>query len=336
MIEVKNLYYRYATQQALHNVSFTLEPGTITALVGNNGAGKSTLLRCMAALDSPFSGSIRLWGNDTSEDPRACHRLLGYLSDQFGLYDNLTVNQSLTYMAVAHHFPAYEGQNRVEQVAAQLSLTDRLNQKTGELSRGFRQRVAIAQAIIHQPKLLLLDEPTSGLDPEARIELSALLKQLAAQGMTIMVSSHILAELEDYSTHMLKLHEGELATHESLNNYQRDHSQVLHILLSRVTPKTESILAAQVGVSNVHVNGDVCEITFKGKVGEQSALLFNLISAGLPIAEMVVVKKNLQDRYLADIRGKENFKHNNALLKQEEQLAQASVGAAEHPAAPMG
>lgn len=337
MIEVESLYYRYATQQALHNVSFTLEPGTITALTGKNGSGKSTLLRCMAALDSPFSGTIRLWNTDTRDDPRACHRLLGYLSDQFGLYDNLTVQQSLTYMAVAHRLPAPEdgGIDHVARIAEQLDLTDRLNQKNGELSRGFRQRVAIAQAIIHQPKLLLLDEPTSGLDPEARMELSALLKQLAANGMTIMVSSHILSELEEYSTHMLKLNDGELVSFEALNNYQRDHSQVLRILLSRTTPKAEEILGKQAGVSNVIVSDSVCQLTFKGKIADQSALLINLINAGLPVAEIVVVKKNLQDRYLADIPNLITSKKSDDNGKHDE-LAHASIAAAEHPPAPMG
>lgn len=333
MIEVKNLYYRYASQQALHNVSFSLEPATITALVGNNGAGKSTLLRCMAALDNPFSGTITLWGKDTHQDPRACHRLLGYLSDQFGLYDNLTVKQSLTYMALAHALPQQDGEERVFKVAAQLGLTDRLQQKTGELSRGFRQRVAIAQAIIHQPKLLLLDEPSSGLDPEARMELSNLLKLLASQGMTIMVSSHILSELDGYCTHMLKLHEGELASYEALNNYQRDHSQVLNILLSRVTPKAESILAKQAGVSDIKVKGDVCQVTFKGKITEQSSLLFSLVTAGLPVAEMTVVKKNLQDRYLSDIQVNNILKDDHE--RQQLDDAHASIGAAEHPPEPL-
>lgn len=333
MIEVKNLHYRYATQQALHNVSFTLDSGTITALVGQNGAGKSTLLRCMAALDSPFSGSIRLWGNDTHEEPRACHRLLGYLSDQFGLYDNLTVAQSLIYMAVAHRVPEYESEERVAQTAAQLGLSDRLNQKTGELSRGFRQRVAIAQAIIHRPRLLLLDEPASGLDPEARLELSALLKELARKGMTIMVSSHILSELQDYSTHMLKLHEGNLVTHESLGNYQPDHSRVLQISLSRPTSKVESILNAQAGVSHVSDKGNnMYQLTFKGKMTEQSALLFNLINAGLPVAEVKVEKGSLQELYLADVDFSKTSSPRNDGLKPEEL---AHIAAQEHPPTPI-
>lgn len=300
MIEVNNLSYRYATQQALRDISFTLEPATITALVGPNGAGKSTLLRCMAALDSPFSGDIKLWGRDTHENPRACHELLGFLSDQFGLYDDLTIEQSLEYMAMAHHLPQHTWQPRVELVSRQLGLADRMRQKTGELSRGLRQRVAIAQAIMHQPKLLLLDEPASGLDPEARHELSGLLKLLRGAGMTIVVSSHILAELADYSTHMLVLREGVIRSHQALGDYRIAHTQPMQLSLSRHMPEAADILSAQTGVSGVHADGQSCRFTFSGDTEDQSRLLAALIAAGLPVAEFTAVRSNLQDLYLAD------------------------------------
>lgn len=300
MIEVSKLSFRYATQQALRDVSFSLKPATITALVGPNGAGKSTLLRCMAALDNPFSGSIKLWGLDTHENPRACHQLLGFLSDQFGLYDDLTIEQSLGYMAMAHHLPQPTWQPRVELVSRQLGLADRMQQKTSELSRGLRQRVAIAQAIVHQPKLLLLDEPASGLDPEARHELSTLLIQLRSEGMTIVVSSHILAELADYSTHMLVLREGVIHSHQELGNYKRSSLHQLHLSLSRLMPEAAAVLAAQTGVSDIRFDGQNGQLTFSGDAADQSRLLAALVAAGLPIAEFAATKRNLQDLYLAD------------------------------------
>jgi len=306
MIEVSNLSYRYATQQALRDVSFTLEPATITALVGPNGAGKSTLLRCMAALDNPFAGSIKLWGHDTHEQPRTCHQMLGFLSDQFGLYDDLTIAQSLSYMAMAHHLPEYSWQPRVELVSRQLGLSDRMHQKTGELSRGLRQRVAIAQAIMHRPRLLLLDEPASGLDPEARHELSNLLKLLRNEGMTIVVSSHILAELADYSTHMLVLREGVIRSHQALGNYQPTHTQQMHLALSRPMPEAAAVLAAQAGVSDINLDGLNVQFAFGGDVADQARLLAALIAAGLPVAEFASIKTNLQDLYLADLSEKKS------------------------------
>lgn len=301
MIEVINLSYRYATYRALHDVSFSLEPATITALVGPNGAGKSTLLRCMAALDNPFSGTIKLWGKDTHEQPRACHQMLGFLSDQFGLYDDLTIEQSLGYMAMAHHLPEESWQSRAELVSRQLGLSDRMQQKTGELSRGLRQRVAIAQAIMHHPKLLLLDEPASGLDPEARHELSNLLKLLCSEGMTIVVSSHILAELADYSTHMLVLREGAIRSHQALVDYPQTKTQQMLMSLSRAMHDAPTVLAAQAGVNDVRICDQSLQFNFSGEITDQSQLLAKLIAAGLPIAEFTVVKSNLQALYLADI-----------------------------------
>jgi len=306
MIEVSNLSYRYATQQALHDVSFTLEPATITALVGPNGAGKSTLLRCMAALDNPYSGSVKLWGHDTHEQPRLCHQMLGFLSDQFGLYDDLTIAQSLNYMAMAHHLPNQIWQSRIDLVSRQLGLADRMQQKTGELSRGLRQRVAIAQAIMHHPKLLLLDEPASGLDPEARHELSNLLKLLRDEGMTIVVSSHILAELADYSTHMLVLREGMIRSHQALGNYQQALTQQIHLSLSRPMAEATTVLSKQASVSDIRPDGLRIQFAFGGDASDQSKLLAALITAGLPIAEFAIIKSNLQDLYLADLSEKKS------------------------------
>ncbi len=206
MIEIKNLSFRFGTHRALNELSFTIPEGSITALVGPNGAGKTTLMRCMSALAHPTEGQVLIDGIDSSEDPHACHRLLGFLADNFGLYEELTVEQSLAYFAAAHQMD----QQRVEEVLEQVNLTNKKKEQIKSLSRGMRQRVGIAQAIIHLPKYLILDEPASGLDPEARIQLAELFKQLNKAGITLLVSSHILAELDQYANHLIVLKEGKL------------------------------------------------------------------------------------------------------------------------------
>jgi ABC-2 type transport system ATP-binding protein len=206
MIEIKNLSFRFGTHRALNELSFTIPEGSITALVGPNGAGKTTLMRCMSALAHPTEGQVLIDGIDSSEDPHACHRLLGFLADNFGLYEELTVEQSLAYFAAAHKMD----QQRVEEVLEQVNLTDKKKEQIKSLSRGMRQRVGIAQAIIHLPKYLILDEPASGLDPEARIQLAELFKQLNKEGITLLVSSHILAELDQYANHLIVLKAGKL------------------------------------------------------------------------------------------------------------------------------
>lgn len=206
MIEIKNLSFRFGTHLALNELSFTIPEGSITALVGPNGAGKTTLMRCMSALAHPTEGQVLIDGIDSSEDPHACHRLLGFLADNFGLYEELTVEQSLAYFAAAHQMD----QQRVEEVLEQVNLTNKKKEQIKSLSRGMRQRVGIAQAIIHLPKYLILDEPASGLDPEARIQLAELFKQLNKAGITLLVSSHILAELDQYANHLIVLKAGKL------------------------------------------------------------------------------------------------------------------------------
>lgn len=213
MISVHNLTFDYPGKRAIQHVNFSIEPGTITALVGPNGAGKSTLMRCLAALETPSSGTIHINKLDILENPREAHSLMGYLADFFGLYDDLTVEQCLRYHAMVQNIPKQELQTAIEKVAIRMQIQDILFQETKTLSRGQRQRLAIAQAIIHHPKVLILDEPASGLDPEARYHLSQLLVLLAQEGITMLISSHILSELEDYCTHMLILRDGKIVKH---------------------------------------------------------------------------------------------------------------------------
>ena len=168
LIQVSSLIFEYTGFRALNNVSFTIPSGSITALVGPNGAGKTTLLRCLSALEQPLNGSIIIDDIDVLEHPRLCHRKVGYLSDFFGLYERLTVRQCLHFVARAQGITPDACPEAIARVSRQLNIDDRLDVTPAELSRGLRQRVAIAQAIIHQPKVVLLDEPASGLDPEAR------------------------------------------------------------------------------------------------------------------------------------------------------------------------
>ncbi len=226
MIKCENLTFDYPNMRALDNVSLNIKPQTITALVGPNGAGKSTLLRTLAALDSPVSGSFTIDGIDGLKHPRKIHKLCSFLPDFYGLYDSLTVKQCLMFTALSYHTDKNKIEEYIKQTSEQLQIAQHLNKLASELSRGLRQRLAIAQAIISHPKILFLDEPASGLDPEARMHLSALLKQLQEAGMTIIVSSHILSELEDYSTHMLIIKNGKITKHCALADESKTMAEV--------------------------------------------------------------------------------------------------------------
>lgn len=300
MIEVQDLVFEYPGKRALDGVSFGVEANTITALVGPNGAGKSTLLRCLAGLARPLGGSIRMGAIDVLDDPRECHRRLGYMSDFFGLYGDLTARQCLQYLAFAHGFSGEVAEAAVERAASRLALGSHLGAKAGALSRGLRQRLAIAQAILHDPQVLLLDEPASGLDPGARIGLAELFVSLRAEGVTVVVSSHILAELDQYSSHVMILRQGRVVEHRALVEPEATR-RVLRVTLSHPVPELREKLAAEAGVVNLQVEDTEASFEFLGDPAEQQVLLRSWIEQGLPICSFGEEKKNLQDAYLATL-----------------------------------
>jgi ABC-2 type transport system ATP-binding protein len=297
MIEVRDLSYEYPGRRALDGVSFSIAAGSITALVGPNGAGKTTLLRCLAGMERPLSGTIDVDGVDVVEEPRRSHLHLGYLSDFFGLYERLTVRQCLSYVGAANGLTQETLAQTVVATATELGLGERLEQCTGELSRGLRQRVASAQAIIHGPTVVLLDEPASGLDPEARFSLGELFVTLAQRGMTLLVSSHILAELEAYSSHMLILRDGKLVEHRQLAGSIENVSLIEASALEG--PATlATALRHMAGVNDVTVVAQAARFALAGTAVEQAALLQALLAAGLRISHFAVVTEDLQQSYI--------------------------------------
>lgn len=298
MVEVRDLVFDYPTARALFGVSFEIEPGSITALVGPNGAGKTTLMRCLAALETPNSGSVVVDGLDVEEHPRQVHERLGFLQDFYGLYDDLTVRQCLDYHAAARGVPSGQRPQSIERSAERLHLDRRLDQKAGTLSRGLRQRLAIAQAIIHEPSLLLLDEPASGLDPEARQNLSGQLLELRDEGMTLIVSSHILAELEDYSTHMMIMHEGRITEHSAIRDMEDSAAARMRVELAAPHDGLQAALEEIDGVSAVTPDGKGATFAFAGDDAARAGLLRGLVEAGVPVAAFHPEQRSMQDVYL--------------------------------------
>lgn len=307
MIEVENIIYEYPGKRALKDVSFTIKEGSVTALVGPNGAGKTTLMRCIAALENPFSGKIKVDGIDALEHPRTIHKKIGYLSDFFGIYEDLTVRQCLYFMASIQQISASEIEGNIYKAAKNLDLLEYLNVEAGTLSRGLRQRLGIAQAIIHDPKVLLLDEPASGLDPEARVLLSTLFKALQKQGMTLLVSSHILSELEDYCTEMLLLREGCIINHvgnEAESNKEQAHN-VLITLYEDAHQYVKGISECQ-NVSNVEYNDNIVKCLLTGDEKSLHAFLKSAIEQNIPLYGFSTQKKRLQDIYMDYAQGGKN------------------------------
>jgi ABC-2 type transport system ATP-binding protein len=300
------LRFEYPGVVALDDVSFTVARATVTALVGPNGAGKTTLLRCVAGLDRPMLGGASVAGIDVLEEPRRAHERIGYLSDFYGLYDALTVAQTLRHAAAAHGVAAAGVAAAAESVATRLEIGDLLARRCGELSRGQRQRVAIGQALVHAPEVLLLDEPASGLDPEARGLLALLFKRLQSEGMTLLVSSHILAELDEYSTHMLVLRQGRIVENRALARGAGEESR-LRITLARTLPDLAERLSGVSGMHVVALEERGALISVQGDAEARALVLRALIERGLPIAGFAPEREDLHTSYLRTVREAEKL-----------------------------
>lgn len=299
MIQIDDVCYDYPGKRALDHVSCKIPTHTITALVGPNGAGKTTLLRCLSALEAPMRGKITIDGWDTDRFPRKIHEISSYLSDFFGLYDELTVEQNLCFFAWSRNCPRDQTSTLVDTALNRLQLTEYRNVAAGKLSRGLRQRLAIAQTIIHNPKILFLDEPASGLDPEARYHLSKMLLSLKNDGMTLIVSSHILAELEDYSTHMIVIQNGKLVEQCALKDVQQKPNTLsLCLTLSAPAGAFRDALSKMpnVEVKSTHENTAILEL--KGGQQDQQGLLKAMILQDIPVVSLQEQKQSMQDVYL--------------------------------------
>lgn len=305
VVRAEELTYDYPGTRALDDVSFEIEAGTITAMVGPNGAGKTTLLRCLAALEAPLYGRVEIDGLDTTEAPRECHARLGYLSDFFGVYEDLSVRRCLLFHGAIRGLRGADLDAALERTVEQLKLGPLLDQKAGTLSRGQRQRLGIGQAIVHRPRLLLLDEPASGLDPEARWELSALIADLAKGGMTLVVSSHILAELEDYSTHVMIVREGRLALFEPVREAARrmkgtsDGITCVRVDFAEPQDAVQSVIEGYRGVTRVTVHGASASVFLPDSNEARGGLLKHLVDAGLPVIAYGEDKARVQEIYMS-------------------------------------
>lgn len=307
MITVSKLSFDYQGHRALHDINFSLEKGSVTALVGPNGAGKTTLMRCIAGLETPLTGEVHVAGIHVEEHPRETHRVMGYLSDFFGLYQELTIEQCFEFAAASQGLDAQAIPHAIRKTIEQLELSDHLHKLSGNLSRGLKQRVAIGQAIIHSPKVLLLDEPASGLDPEARHSLALLFKQLQRDGMTLLVSSHILAELDEYSTHMLALRQGRIINYQALNHGEGSslyttHSKTLHIKLAQPSGSLKTYLSEYPKLELKTCDELMAEVILSGDANDQAQLLTTLVNKGLLVSSFAEHKENLQESYLNTIK----------------------------------
>lgn len=218
IVETRDLTKRYTSLTALDHLNLAIPEGAIYGFIGPNGAGKTTTMRILTALLKPTSGEAWIAGHEVTREPKAIRKLVGWMPDSFGVYDNMKAWEYLDFFAASYGVPETRRKQLIGELLDLVDLGNKRDEYVMGLSRGMKQRLSLARTMAHDPKLLILDEPASGLDPRARIELRELLKELSALGKTIMISSHILTELAEMCTHIGIIEAGRLLVTGDVNH----------------------------------------------------------------------------------------------------------------------
>jgi len=266
-VDIRDLWVNYGAVHAVQGVSLQIPKGEVFGFIGPNGAGKTWTIKVLATLIAPDYGRVTIDGIDVLDNPLAIRKRIGYMPDFFGVYEDLTANEYLHFFAAAYDLPRSEREGTVADTLALTDLTEKANEPVDGLSRGMKQRLALARVLLHDPDLLLLDEPASGLDPRARIEIRELLIALKNIGKTILISSHILHELSVLCTRIGIIEAGVMVTEGSLDEiYQRlGLMQSIHVQLVNGNETLINQIRSISGVEELQVQADRLSIQVRAE-----------------------------------------------------------------------
>ncbi|MGB2865076.1 MAG: ABC transporter ATP-binding protein [Sedimentisphaerales bacterium] len=305
MIETKNLTKNYGNLTAVDDLNLTIQDGDIFGFIGPNGAGKTTTMRILVTLLEPYGGSAFINGLDVSKHGKKVRRLVGYMPDFMGVYDDLKVFEYLEFFAAAFGIERKKRKSIVEGVLELTDLESKKSATVDSLSRGMQQRLGLARVLIHDPKVLILDEPASGLDPRARIEIRELLRELKRMGKTIMISSHILSELEEICDHVGIIEHGRLVfsgTLEEIRPRLGIESKV-RVSVADHQAKAIELLSAMPQVRHVQALGGEIAVTFNEGQHANGIVARTLVNAGLDIISIQPERLKLDDAFLQLTKG---------------------------------
>jgi ABC-2 type transport system ATP-binding protein len=286
---------------AVQGLDVAIPEREIYGLIGPNGAGKTTTIRMACGLLEPTDGHVTVADVDVHQDPERAQQFIGYLSDFFSVYEDLKVWEYLDFFAHAYKMPEAEIPARIDEVIRQVELEVKRDAMIKGLSRGMKQRLGIARAIIHKPRVLLLDEPASGLDPKARLDLRNLLSSLRDAGTTVLISSHILTELEGFCTSIGLMEKGQMIRSGTIAEITSAETTLRVVRLGWMGPG-EAIVRARLEedpqVSGLMVQGAQAVFKFAGSEEALAAVLAGLVSAGAKVLNFGEVKQTVEDLYL--------------------------------------
>jgi ABC-2 type transport system ATP-binding protein len=304
-IETHGLTRKYGKLTAVEDLNLQVAGGALFGLIGPNGAGKTTTLRMLAGLLEPTSGEITINGRVANHDWRELRQQIGYMPDFFGVYEDMLVWEYLDFFARCYGLPKDRQRQVVDELLELVDLTEKRDSYVQTLSRGMRQRLCLAHALVHDPQVLLLDEPASGLDPRARVEMRELLRELGSMGKTILVSSHILTELGELCDSIGIIERGRLVASGPLDEISlqihRDKRLRMKVLSDPTLAK--KILSNQPGVGEVLDINSFLEVNFHGDEEAAASLLESLLQDGVRVSSFTEITSNLEDVFLKLTKG---------------------------------
>jgi ABC-2 type transport system ATP-binding protein len=301
LLECNDVTVTFGKFIAVKGATFSLRAGSLLGLIGPNGAGKTTLLRAIASLQTISSGTISMLGEPVTPGAEECARLIGFTPDVPPLYDSLTVRQYLEFIAAGYGLTAENTGPMIDFWLEKVWLSDKAKQKIRGLSRGMKQRLGIARTLLPNPTIILLDEPAAGLDPAGRAQFRKLLSDLRDQGKTLIVSSHFLADMEEYCTHIAIMAKGQIQQFGSIREISagaNDGRCRYTLELAEPYLDAKEVLATIEGIDEVQIERMKVTVTYWSDKAKAAALLKALVKRGVPLAGFSANAPGLEEAYL--------------------------------------
>ena len=305
MIRLEHVTKRFTKTLAVHDLSFTVEPGEVFGFIGPNGAGKTTTIKMISTLWEPTSGTIHVDGVSVTEYPERVRQVLGYMADDYGVYDGIQVDEYIEFFAAAYRIPKNKRKAVCHDVMELTDLTGLRTKMVSDLSKGMKQRLCLARALVHDPKVLILDEPAAGLDPRARIEFRELVKELHSMGKTILLSSHILSELADTVTTVGIIESGRLVVSGSVKDIIRSLNRGIEVVIT-VTDQPDKammLLSNNDKVEDVNATGNTLRVILKDESVKASELIKQLVINDILVESFHEEKQDLEKLFMQLTRG---------------------------------